>query len=460
MCVACVVGVTDLDNKGLTLSSRPFTSRLLSSFLISYCVISTASYIFPKETSAKAADADLEIVRSRVEGLTQGPGSQQRTPSNSFPGPELGQNEISFPLLVYIRQRNGRPYRPSDPEWKTFQRLQQDKKLLHDLKVEVARQAEKEAKKRGQLAAFLGIIKPGQMRVNLELVVPLNRPPVYEVPYFVSKSGQASVDWRPLPESLGSKLDRAFHPIILSRAFYHGLREFWVVSYRITKARVQDRLNSTRPSSGGVQTSSSSSKINPLYLVRPPTRPPTEEEKTAQQLPIRGVSENDMKKMLPFLRGEYGEHASRQAYRDAVRSMTYQHAIESACTVFRLHWSLGQAKAERTDARDPCHIIGYVEFVGERGKLRLDVFAVYSPQSKSLVGRPMITKAYGIPDATTWHKPLSSRNRPSFLQPEGMKSPDSKHQTHPPEDSATDSSAAEKERREVGSREEERGGEK
>ncbi|EXJ88647.1 hypothetical protein A1O1_05578 [Capronia coronata CBS 617.96] len=440
--------------------SKPSISRVLTSFIISYCVISTASHLFPKKQDVKPAQADSEQARSRVEGLSKVSGPQQNGLSKSLSGSDFPPDEISIPLLLYIRQRRGPPYRPDDPEWKTFQRLQQDKKLLHDIKVQVAQQTEKQARKQEQLAQFFQVLRPGHMRVNLELVVPLNRPPVYEVPYVVIKpGGEAVLVWRCLPDSFGSRLDRAFHPIILSKAFYHGLKEFWTVSYRITKARLQDRFNPTGNSNGNL--GGSASKLSPLYMARPRARPATEEEKEENKLPIRRASESEMKKMLPFLRGEYGEHASRQGYRDAVRSMTYQAAIDSACAVFRLHWAMGQSKAAHTDARDPCHIIGYIEFVGDRGKLRLDVFAVYSPKAKSLIGQPAITKAYGIPDATKWYEPLRRRRPTSgFLLPEQTKkTPALKEQPQSTEDSTTDASD-EKERREVGAREEEGDGEK
>lgn len=431
-------------------------SRLVSSFIISYCVISTASYIFPREQSAKSAQPGPEA-RSRVEGLSKGSRSPQNVPSKALPGSESQQDEISLPLVLYVRQRRGAPYLPGDPEWKSFTQLQEDEKLLHDIKLEVARQAEKEARRRAQLTRFLQVIQPDQMLVNLELVVPLNRPPVYEVPYLVVKPGvEAALVWRRLPDSFGSKLDRMFHPIILSKAFYQGLKEFWVVSYRITKARAQDRLNPTGLSSAGTNNSSSQRNLNPLHLARPRNKPRTEEEKADDKLPIRRLSEQEMKKALPFLRGEYGEQASIQGYRDAVRTMTYRGAIESACTVFRQHWALGQAKAAVTDVRDPCHIIGYVEIVGERGKLRLDVFAVYSPKAKSLVGPPMITKVYGIPNATKWYEPSDWRKA---LKAPGFK-PQEPQQPHPPQSTEVAATPTEdKEPREVDPREG-RGGEK
>ncbi|EHY59771.1 hypothetical protein HRR83_008310 [Exophiala dermatitidis] len=457
-------GHIDVQRVSVTRQSKPVISRILTSFVLSYCVISTINQLLPKEQPKKS---DQNTVASRLP---------EQPPQNaSLPGSDFQPNEISLPLLWSIRKRRGLPYRPEDPEWKTFQKLQQDHKLVHDIKVQVAKLVEKEATRREQLIGFFRVIQPQEMRVSLELVVPLNRPPVYEVKYLVLKPGQTSVAWRQLPESYGSRLDRALHPIILGKAFYYGLKEFWVISYRITKARAVDRLTSA-----GLLSSSNTSTLNnirPFYLSHLPTarRNLSEEEKAAQQLPIRRIPENDMKKMLPFLRGEYGQHESMQGYRDAVRTMTYQDAIESACTMFRLHWSLGQSKAAHTDARDPCHIIGHIEFVGERGKLRLDVFAVYSPKAKSLVGRPVITKAYGIPDATKWHDPRLRRRSQGFIQdvsqpkgnpglkqtpPTAVAAPPSPAPPPPPPESVPDESGTdtdEKERREA---DEERDGEK
>jgi len=199
---------------------------------------------------------------------------------------------------------------------------------------------------------------------------------------------------------MGSKMDHIFHPLSFAKAFYAGLKEFWTASYQITCARVADRLSAARDPSTG-----SGARKNEQGLYSPAKwwHKLNEVEKAHLRLPVNRLSDKEKKAWLPFLRGDYGERPSTQRYRDVVKSMTYQGAIESGCTVFRAHWMHGYAKAMQVHTRDACRIEGSVVCVGDRGKLHVDVTAVYSPETNTIIGVPLITKSYLIPDTTRWH---------------------------------------------------------
>jgi hypothetical protein len=45
-----------------------------------------------------------------------------------------------------------------------------------------------------------------------------------------------------------------------------------------------------------------------------------------------------------------------------------------------------------------------VDFIGEPGKLRLEILATFSTETNSLVGRPLIKNSFVIPRPDKWHK--------------------------------------------------------
>jgi len=248
---------------------------------------------------------------------------------------------------------------------------------------------------------------------------------------------QVSYGWRAVPDKVGSKLERIFHPVIFAQAFAAGVKEFSLATYLITKARLVDMTRDPRIISVMWDITKSSS--------RPPTaqEPPlSAEERTKMRFPTSRASEKDMKVILPFLRGEFGDETSRQKYRDLVKSMTYQAAIEHGCSVFHHTWMTKQNTALQTSQRGACHITGYIDCLGERGKYRIEVVATYLPEANALLGRPVITRAFVIPDLPKWNAPKGQKtDLRSIAAPEPPMTNPTKQAARPPHSRVTQSSS-------------------
>lgn len=338
-------------------------------------------------------------------------------------------------IPIWIRRTRPSRWSPDDPTWKSIQALYEDKKRL----LEVTREITELTKKSivtGKYAASLRLLGGKEFRLHnrFQFVPPAFPPSAFEVPCVFIESGQVSYGWRRLPQSIGGKIERVFHPIVLTKAFYAGLKEFSWASYLITKARILDSVSSSTDSPAAGNGAS-----NPQKGVL------TEEEKANRRLTLHRLSEEDKKKWLPFLRGDYGDHSSRQAYRDAVKSMTYQGAIESGCAVFRAVWVQAQGHTMQDYTRDGCQFVGSIVVVGERGALHLDVTAIYSPETSSIIGPPVIVRAYVIPDVRKWaeKEPSMDKMMLSRARQSTPKAP-LKQSEQPPVAPSTESSPEEK----------------
>jgi hypothetical protein len=370
-------------------------SRILTTFLVSYCVSKTAGYVFAGEGGPKGVGSD-------AEKLKKVPDTWKNGGFGTTPDAKLRLDRtIQMTVPIWIRQRQPPQYTAEDPEWIAFRKLQQDEKLLLKVYGDVARQVAEliKAPKYGPTLRDIGVdFSHISLVSRLEPVPPIHPPPVYEVPCIivVPGSGQLTFGWRRLSDRMGGRMDRVFHPVVFAQAFYKGFRTFSIVSYLITRARIADMMNSSRGGESGLSL---------------PGKQGSEETKVHMRLPVTWMSETQMRKWLPFLRGELGDQPSWQDHRNVVRSLTYRAAIDSGCASFRACWIQGQTKVMQSHVRDALPIEGSIVCLGERGKFHLDVTAIYSPETNALVGLPLIRRTYVVPDAAKWHSGRQPKGR-------------------------------------------------
>lgn len=286
-------------------------------------------------------------------------------------------------------------YTPDDPDWKEYQKLQQDEKLMTRIKVQVVGMILQTALIDYASSLLAVGANPHRIHANLDIIPPVHPPILYEISCLYFSPDRCTWGWHQLPDNVGSKVHHIFHPFVFSLAFYAGLKQFGQIFYKISRARVADFYDSVRDS-----TTRTGSKIEKGAKQAKDT---TEVEKVQSQLWINQISDKHKGQWLPFLRGEYSDHPSTQSYRDVVKSMTYQQAIEAGCMMFRAMVNQGRALTAGAHVRDAVRVEGSLIWIGTKGKLHLVISAVYSPESGAIVGKPVVLRAYTIPDTTKWH---------------------------------------------------------
>ncbi|KAI1613772.1 hypothetical protein EDD37DRAFT_484051 [Exophiala viscosa] len=385
-------GEFDIQRVTVKRKSKVDISRLLTTFLISYCVVRTVSYVLSRGDKQSDSRIDAERWKKELEG------QQDAVATGSTIAEQEG---IPFMLPIWLRRRRSPLYTADDPDWKAFQKAQQDKKLMSEMRVAIIQLLEKEINKDKWRPSIQAINAGGkiQTRSSLILVPPLFPPDIYEVPCVFVVPGGLKVGWRRLPQHMGSRLDHIFHPVVFTDAFYVAFQVFCKTSYQITHARLTDRFNSSK--------SSSADGVPPAEigeLSQTEEKKVSETEKTLSRLVSQRQSEDDKAIWLPFLHGEYGERPAMRNYRDLVKSMTYRGAIDEACGMFRAKWIIGLSNMQaKTAIRDGCTIEGTVDLVGVRGVVRLFVLVAYSPESNAITSPLVIVRANIVPHAARWH---------------------------------------------------------
>ncbi|KAK5446224.1 hypothetical protein LTS15_009920 [Exophiala xenobiotica] len=344
-------------------------------------------YVLPKKETQSSIEGQLKTLQSQAKTLEN---------KNGISDSEL-QHDPDFSVwLPWMRQRKPPMYTPDDPDWKEYQKLQQDEKLMSHIKVQVVGLIVQTALTNYASSLFAVAANPNRIHMNLDIIPPVYPPTIYEISCLYFRPGECSWGWRQLSDNVGSKVQHIFHPYVFSLAFYSGLKAFGEISYNISRARMTDFYNSVRDSttrvSSGVDKGAKQAKDT------------TEVKKVQSQLWFDKLSDKQKHQWLPFLRGElYSDCTSTQSYRDVVKSMTYQQAIEAGCLVFHAVVMQGRALTAGAHVRDAVRVEGSLIWIGTKGRLRLDISAVYSPESGAIVGKPVVLRSYTIPDTTKWH---------------------------------------------------------
>ncbi|EXJ57005.1 hypothetical protein A1O7_07349 [Cladophialophora yegresii CBS 114405] len=386
-------GTVDLQRVAITRRTRssPVLYRVFTTVAVTYFVARTINHFYPDSAHSSKQSAGTVKNGQRPQDHSKAWGEHGEKANAA-----VSQNElevIHLMLPIWIRQQKPKPWKADDPTWKSFQALADDKKRLKDVTASIKSSLMKAVLiKYGRTLMELSSKQSnGRHKVTYHeswrLAPPLYAPASYEVPCIFIQPNGTSYGWRQVPHSVGEKLDRVFHPLGLAKAFYHGVEEFVWASYLITKARLVDQINSLT----GTE--------------KPPSIPRktlSEDEKALKRIVIGRMPETWKEAFLPFLRGEYGEHESRRAYRNLVKNMTYQGAIESACAVFQVRWFQERQRSMQSHTGNSVLLRGNVAFVGDRGTLFMHVVAVYSPETDSLVGQPIIKDTYLSPNMEKW----------------------------------------------------------
>ncbi|KIV95481.1 hypothetical protein PV10_03134 [Exophiala mesophila] len=402
-------GSFTLQKVSITQTSKFPTARFVTGIFVGIALLHTIRTILPSPASNRDLEKikkQLEDARRQSDNLQPSDRPKQIRENPQQPGQTPRPNEVTeddlgdcvhLMLPIWVRRRPQQLYLESDPEWKAYVRFAKDKNKVQTVKMKIAQLVQREAFQKH--SPLIKLLEVKAMNILIDFLYPIGPPASYEVPclYLPRDAPQnAAYGWRQLPETVGSRMDRVFHPVIMSKAFYAGCQEFARVTYLLCRARILDQIAEyrARSSGSGNNNQDTTSAANQSRH--------TEEMKAIESLQCTKIPDARMKEILPFLRGEFGENESRQKFRDVVKTMTFKSAIESATAVFRTHWSLGQMRALQRASRDTINIRGRIDFEGQKGKLRCIVAACYDIEADALIGRPVLEKVYLVPDAERW----------------------------------------------------------
>ncbi len=158
-------------------------------------------------------------------------------------------------------------YTPDDPDWREYQKLQQDEKLMTRIKVQVVGMIVQTALPEYASSLFAVGANQNRIHMNLDIIPPVRPPTIYEISCLYFGPDRCTWGWHQLPDNIGSKVQHIFHPFVFREAFY---------------ASRNLRGSSTRSAELGSPTSMTPFEIKPLELA-----PKLKRERNTRKTPPR-----------------------------------------------------------------------------------------------------------------------------------------------------------------------------
>ena len=310
------------------------------------------------------------------------------------------QDITQMTLPIWFKEKKREMFKESDPEWQSFLQLQQDKTKQAEIKMKLSKAVASQLRNPQHIRQLQYINFTKDIGAHYVFVTPIYAPIAYEIPRIsITHDWKVAFDWQSLPPRGSAKIERMFHPVVFSQAFFAGVHAFSFTTFYITKAKILDQLFGAEPTKIRVSMVQRGNQkiITHVALEKNLTR----EQQVVTQLPMNRIPEKAANMNLPFLRGASAtDSVMKKNYRHMVSSTTYQDAIEHAISVFKQTWLDRQMGALQNTTAGVVAITGFMDCMGDRGKYRLEVTAYYLPAQDAFVGKPQITHSFIIPDLT------------------------------------------------------------
>lgn len=285
----------------------------------------------------------------------------QQSKEISLPSDVVGMRRIP----IWFRERRGRQYLESDPEFQEFVRFQSDKKRTSSAIQHVTKSAHTSIKQRymshhKNILAYIGFqgnVYPQLM--DVAIIPQIIPPPSYEVPtLFIYRDG-ISVGWTALPPDMGRKWNVIFHPLVTLAAAKASAQVFFHLSYHIIYSKISGSPNLHIPTLPGILSAKPSSN--------------NDREVSGQNLDSASAKVKDLIKA--FHEGQ----SSAKRHSDMLAHLPLSHPIKVAAVVFRRKQLDGLARTQVDQARGTVRITGKLVYEGRFGRYIVNVTATYLP---------------------------------------------------------------------------------
>jgi hypothetical protein len=318
----------------------------------------------------KRAELDKELGRNvQVPDLSKITRGGNSRPSTSAP--------IWIPIPIWTTLKKAPEYKPTDPEWKEFLKLEQDRDRVKKLKGEVARTI---------ATGVLDGLPPPVERAwgfdgkvsydsgQIDFVFPFSPPNIYERPgLLITASG---IKWtsQELPDERGRRFYRIFHPTVFAQAFWAGGKAFYKYHYTYVKKWISETLSE---------------------------KPKTPQTKTVSRR-FKGFSaaeQAQLKKAFTISTSSIliDPQDSAELLKVLLPPPAPKSAIEAAVNAYKRKHTHMQVAKWKECPRGGCYLTGHVDIRGTKATIRVSVKAIYIPSQDTFLGSPTIGEAIVMP---------------------------------------------------------------
>lgn len=387
-------------------SHRPILSFTLR-LALAYCAFETVRWL--KSDDFKK---DYNAWKSRKQENTKT--SAQRPQSGSIlsktqPNASLAQGDetgskpntaiYTITMPVWFRKKENQPIPVGSPEWQAYHDFLHDAKRKDDVRKKVYTFVANTLTQHPYYASRLEYVRPsGESTMTLTFIAPLFAAPSYEIPAVSISPSSINFFWKALPGPASARAERIFHPRVFLEAWYVGLKSFSDISYKITKARILDYL-SPEPLQFNYRLVEMK-KGRPKYALPMASKGISSRvQRYHASLPISRMSGDPSKYLWTSLRANQPEEGAVEKHLRAAQGFTmYQDAFQHGAVNFKVAVSRKQSRAYQSSQNGILRVKGFIDVHGQRGILRVEIEAFYSPKSDAMLGHPDLISCEIIPN--------------------------------------------------------------
>jgi hypothetical protein len=352
--------------------------------LLIFTGIQASELLVPKEVRdhLDALEKDWEDFKKKRAELDKEVGRNVETSDLSKTAKAENWKPITFapiwvPIPIWTTLKKAPEYKPTDPEWKEFLKLEQDRDRVKKLKAEIARTI---------ATGVLDGLPPQVERAwgfdgtvsydsgQIDFVFPFSPPNIYERPgLLITASG---IKWtsQELSDERGRRFYRIFHPTVFAQAFWAGGKAFYKYHYASVTERVSKILGE---------------------------EPRKSQPKTVSKA-FRGFSAAELAELKKaFTISSASILIDPQDAAELLKVLlpppAPKSAMEAAVSAYkRKHTNLQVAKWKECP-RGGCYLTGHVDIRGTKATIRVSVKAIYIPSQDIFLGSPIIGEAIVMP---------------------------------------------------------------
>ena len=346
--------------------------------------IQTSELLVPKEVRdhLAALEKDWDDFKKKRAAFDRelgrnAPASDLSKSAKNVDGKPATFAPIWIPIPIWTTSKKAPEYKPTDPEWKEFLKLEQDRERVKKLKGEVARII---------ATGVLNGLPPAVERAwgfdgkvsydsgQIDFVFPFSPPNVYERPgLLIAPTG---IKWtsHELPDERGRRFYRIFHPAVFALAFWAGGKAFCNFYYTSFKTSASEMLGEKPKKS---QTKSASRGYQGFSA--------TEQAQLKKAFTIT----TSLTLMNP--------EESAELLKVLVPPPAPKSAMEAAVNAYKRQHTNTQVAKWKECPRGGCYLTGHVDIRGTKATIRVSVKAIYVPAQDSFLGSPTIGEAIVMP---------------------------------------------------------------
>ena len=313
------------------------------------------------------------------------------------PSDESTEDAITIPVPGWIKMLPRTAYDPTDPEMKAFELVKQDSKATKRLYTEFDAAINQHIKNNKQhLVALKFIDFKGTIGRTLHFEPLFFRPPTFAIRCIVIKPTGYELVWREMEPESGARMQKMLHPYVLSRAFLEGSWAFTTTTAALARAKAMDILFPAKTFTFVHEKKQLRSWMITYSFQEWTSK--SYEDKVIEALPYSKYTDAQAKKRFPFLKGDHEKDSNEDNFRNQVQSVTHEHALQHAVGMFKARWTNGQLKAQRASTPGAVSVMGYYDYIGAKGRYRIEVYGRYLPGDDVLIGPPQILRGHILTD--------------------------------------------------------------